>query len=123
MNPTIVVIIGIIVIFTIIYHVLKRIYFNQLVEQEKRAFHLIRKKRALWWLSPFYSNPLRKSKVKQMNRKRKHKIKQKQRDNFLTTVGLKPDQPTKTHFHHLKSIVHTHQKKTLTKLLLSTWNN
>ena len=63
------------------------------------------------WYSPLFSTPLSRKKIKLLKQKREHKIKERNREDFLAAVGLIPKKITKDEFSKLKNVVSAHQRK------------
>ena len=120
MNLALILIVGIIFLGIIYYFLRSKGGFRQLdqfddyVNQEEgNDFNstFVEEEKLPKWFSPIFSNPFRSKKIKQMKKKRKHKVKEQQVANIFAEFGFDTTKMEKTNFHQLKSIVRVHEKR------------
>src|SRR3989338_2031880 len=63
------------------------------------------------WYTPFTSSPELLNQINFFKRKREHKIKEQQREEFLAASGLTPIKAVKDDFSNLKRVVGMHQRR------------
>lgn len=61
--------------------------------------------------SPFSTSSQVQGKIRNLRRKRKHKVEEKRRDEMLLEFGLTPPKKQPTEFHKLNKIIRTHKRK------------
>jgi hypothetical protein len=105
-----------IIVIMIIHHFyhfqyFKKNFWNKVKHLFTKKEETTKTKEDLQWYSPLFSTPLSRKKIKLLKQKREHKIKERNREDFLAAVGLIPKKITKDEFSKLKNVVSAHQRK------------
>src|SRR3989338_3192194 len=102
----------VILVVAILYFIFRWLKLKQLLEQELDSQQSPEQPKSYWWLLPF-SNPLTKKRIKQIHHYHSHKVHEQQLAEVFTKFSKEPrtTEITPTHFHRLKALVHTHERR------------
>ncbi len=100
----------IVLVLVIIYFILRYLQFKKSLPQPEEEQTPI--KDSPWWLLPF-SNSLARKRIKQIHHHHSHKVHEQQLAEVFIKFSKEPKTTviTPTHFHRLKALVHTHERR------------